>query len=220
MRERAIRVCFIALLILITASQFSIVYADNIELKVNATEEFNIIQSDNKYKDAIIYLYENQIINTNDIKSFSSEASRIYLIDTLFKIDRELYNNETVYDTSNSIYTDIINNESVYWAKNNNIMTGYADNTFRPDEKITNEQLAVVLYRYNSYLGNENISVSSKEICLDYNDISDYAKDAVKWAISNKILELSSNKVNPKDYVNKDKMLDIIYKYIELEKEA
>ena len=51
------------------------------------------------------------------------------------------------------------------WAAANGIVNGYGDGTFGPNDDITREQLAAILYRY-----------------ADANQVSGYAADAMSWA--------------------------------------
>lgn len=213
MKQRVIVICLV-LTALIISSQTNVVYADNIEVKVVDTENNN----NKDIKNKLDYLYRYNIIDKETMnKSLDTQINRKSLIDIIYNMDTTEYKirvQNKYIDLEN-----IVNTQSIYWAKDNNIMTGYTDNTFRPDENITIEQLAVVLYRYNNYKGNESVSVSNKNICDDYMDISDYAKEAVSWAISNKIISLNNNKIQPKDNITLNSLIDILYNYLSVEGE-
>lgn len=58
-------------------------------------------------------------------------------------------------------------------------MNGFEDETFRADQKITREQLAVMLFRVARA---ENVETSAD--FTDIADVSDWAVDAVNWAVS------------------------------------
>ena len=74
--------------------------------------------------------------------------------------------------------------EAVRWAAENNIVNGTTETTFTPEDFITREQIATILYRYvTTFLGIDT-SGSRADITVfaDCSSISDYALDALSWA--------------------------------------
>ena len=72
----------------------------------------------------------------------------------------------------------------IAWATENGIVNGFEDGTFRPDESVTREQTAAIIYRYMQYIGidvsaGENTNILSY---ADANEISEYAISAIQWA--------------------------------------
>ena len=61
----------------------------------------------------------------------------------------------------------------VYWARMNDLVTGYSDDQFGPDDAITREQLTAILYRYADSLG---LDTDTGFIPNKYYDFSDYQK--------------------------------------------
>ena len=59
------------------------------------------------------------------------------------------------------------------------IIQGMGDGTFAPDEYITREQAATILYRMAEFLGNKTIPTATKISYTDENEISDWAKSSV-----------------------------------------
>ena len=71
---------------------------------------------------------------------------------------------------------------AVSWASANKVVNGYEDGLFRPDQMITREQMAAILYRYAQYKG---IDVSGQANLASYSDadrISSYAAAPMAWA--------------------------------------
>lgn len=71
---------------------------------------------------------------------------------------------------------------AVSWASANKVVSGYEDGLFRPNQMITREQMAAILYRYAQYKG---IDVSGRANLTSYSDanrISGYAADSMSWA--------------------------------------
>lgn len=76
--------------------------------------------------------------------------------------------------------------QAVAWVQQNGYMTGYGDNLFGPDDTITVEQVMITVYRL---FGSPKVSDTSVlDQYEDGSDVSDWAKDAVAWAITNKLL--------------------------------
>ncbi len=73
----------------------------------------------------------------------------------------------------------------IIWASENGIVNGYSKDTFAPDDEITREQFATILYRYaekkglDVSLGSDSVDLSSFE---DESKISEYAVKALSWA--------------------------------------
>ena len=74
--------------------------------------------------------------------------------------------------------------EAVRWAASQGIVGGYGNGTFGPDDPITREQLAVMLWRYSG-----SPAATSKELHFnDTDEISGFALEALRWAVENGIL--------------------------------
>ena len=77
---------------------------------------------------------------------------------------------------------------AVDWASCDGVINGFPDATFRPDEAITREQAAVILYRYAPVMGRDNEARADLSGFDDAGSISSYATEAVSWACSVGIL--------------------------------
>lgn len=79
--------------------------------------------------------------------------------------------------SAGSWYADAVN-----WANGEGIVTGFSDTEFGPQSAITREQIAVLLYRYEQYKGNDVSARADLSGYSDYAQISSYAQDAMSWA--------------------------------------
>ena len=72
---------------------------------------------------------------------------------------------------------------AVAWLYENGIGAGFEDGTFRPDENVTREQLAMFIYNYMKYQGRDVSNIEGMGIYeyTDYNDISEWALTAVRY---------------------------------------
>lgn len=88
--------------------------------------------------------------------------------------------------------------KAIAWAKQAGVVNGYADGTFRPESYITREEFAAMLANFAKKF-NEFDSVDADKVLSSYADassVSDWAKDAVAWAVDSKIMGKGGS-INP-----------------------
>ena len=74
--------------------------------------------------------------------------------------------------------------EAIRWATSRGIIGGYGNGNFGPNDNITREQLAVMLWRYAG-----SPAATDKELHFtDADKASGYALEALRWAVENGIL--------------------------------
>ncbi len=83
-------------------------------------------------------------------------------------------------------FTDDDDSKYIAWAADNSIIKGYDSLTFGANDTLTREQAAVILYRYCGASGNSN--PSSLNSFADYTSVSDWAYEAVLWAVDEGIV--------------------------------
>ena len=73
---------------------------------------------------------------------------------------------------------------AVNWAAANDIVAGYGNGLFGPNDTVTREQMAVILYRYAQYKGYDTTQggMAIREFA-DYDQIAGYAAEAMTWAV-------------------------------------
>ena len=84
--------------------------------------------------------------------------------------------------------------EAVRWAASEGIAGGYGGGLFGPDDPITREQLAVMLYRYARHEGYDTAQggMAVREFA-DYDQIAGYALEAVAWTVEAGLLTGNSS---------------------------
>ena len=106
--------------------------------------------------------------------------------------------------------------EAICWAAAVKIVNGCSESSFAPDDVLTREQLAAILWRYAK---SENIDVSIGENTniLSYEDVftvSDYAIPAFQWTCGSGIM--SGNTIStlaPGEQVNRIFFASVLHKY-------
>ena len=106
------------------------------------------------------------------------------------------------YVAGTSKFSDVQNTKEYYyvavkWAAKNNIVSGYSNGKFGPNDPITREQLAVILNNYCRYKGKYKAIHADFTKFKDSDKISSYAKWGMNWAVGNKIINGSNGNLNP-----------------------
>ena len=84
--------------------------------------------------------------------------------------------------------------DAVAWAYENGVVKGMSATSFAPLQEITREQLAVMLLRYADLCGYDISARASLKDFADAAKVSDYAADAMQWAVANGILNGTDGK--------------------------
>ncbi len=119
---------------------------------------------------------DNIVSEPDNTETADKPATRLDVAEALFSLA-----GETETDgTSSFSDTDA---PSVSWLYENGIGAGFEDGTFRPDENVTREQLAMFIYNYMKYQGKDVSNIEGMGIYeyTDYNDISEWALTAVRY---------------------------------------
>lgn len=154
---------------------------------------FNDVSTYGWFYDAVMYAYSNGIMNGLDTNVFgpNETTTRAMLVTMLYRAAGEpaVSGSNTFRDVAaNTWYTD-----AIIWASTNGIVTGVDDGLFNPNGAITREQLATILYRYAKYVGDDVSASASLAGFTDAGSISDYAKDAMSWAVAAGLFEGRDN---------------------------
>ena len=102
--------------------------------------------------------------------------------------------------------------DGVYWARLNGVASGYSDSAFGPNDPLTREQLAAILWRY--------AGSPAAESGTDYADesaIASYAVTAVDWARDTGVITgRDGNVFDPNGRATRAQAAVILHRYLEL----
>ena len=134
------------------------------------------------YHEGVDYALTNSLMNGVGGGKFEPDGqlTRAQLVTVLYRAAGEP-------DTGKQVnpFTDVADDtwytKAVIWAANNGIVNGVAKNTFAPDDSITREQIATMLYRY---AGAEAAKKDKLSAFPDAAKVSDWAKEALNWAVA------------------------------------
>ncbi|MDD6643164.1 MAG: S-layer homology domain-containing protein [Firmicutes bacterium] len=94
-------------------------------------------------------------------------------------------------------FTDVPANEwyadAVAWAYTSGVVNGTSATRFSPEAPVTREQTAAMLYRYAKYMGQGITASGNLSVFRDADQISEYAKVPMRWAVGMHILNGKEN---------------------------
>lgn len=133
---------------------------------------------------AVQYVYTNKLMAGTTDTTFEPEAPLQRAM-----LAQILYNKEGAKDVATeSKYTDVEIGRwyatASLWAADKGLMTGVSETEFAPKENLTVEQLVQILYNYAKFKG-VDVTVAT---ATDVATASDWAKDAMSWAVSLKLV--------------------------------
>ena len=143
------------------------------------------------YHDGVHYCLEEGLMEGYGEGIFgpNNDLSRAMLVQIFYNYE----NRPTV--SSGSVFDDVADGawyaDAVTWAASQSIVGGYGNGNYGPNDPITREQLAAILYRYAQYKGYD-VSVGEDTNILSYTDafeISEYAVPAFQWACGAGVIE-------------------------------
>lgn len=152
------------------------------------TNPFTDVKTGDWFYDAVSYVYTEGLMTGTGTYTFSPSAptSRAMLVTILWRLQGEPY-------VSGSSFSDVKSSayyyDAVRWAARYGIVEGYEGNVFKPDDAITREQFAAILYRYAEYCKYSTSASTNLSAYKDNAKVSSWAGTAMKWAVAKGLFE-------------------------------
>jgi len=150
------------------------------------------------YHDGIHFCVGNEYMNGMDKYKFEPDTitTRAMIVTILYRMENE------PKISGNTVFSDVKPNkyyrDAVEWASENSIVEGVGDGTFAPETAITREQLSAILYRYAKYKKYNTSAGDSVKSYDDIAEVSDWAVEAINWAVENEIVQGDGDRLMPK----------------------
>lgn len=171
--------------------------------------------SDWFYND-VRYVYEKGIMDGTGADRFSPNAplTRAMIVTILYR----MAGSPSVSGSSD--FTDVAAGKwfakAVAWAAANGIVNGYGSGLFGPNDPVTREQLAAILYRYAVYGGMTAVTLEENlGSFADTAQLSAYAIQAMNWAVGQGLINGSGSNLVPKAQATRAQVAAIIHRYLE-----
>lgn len=166
------------------------------------------------YYDDVVYVYRKGYMDGMSSTRFGGElnTTRGQIVTILWRLTGE------PRATKRNPFTDVSSSQYYYdaisWAYDAGVVDGFDAYTFKPDQNVTREQLAAILYRYAKYM---NLSTSGSAYLAKYRDadkIANWAYDAMAWANYRGLINgTSATRIDPKGYATRAQIAAILHRF-------
>jgi hypothetical protein len=176
-------------------------------------KKFDDIKETEWYSDAISFVTSREIFSgtAENIFSPNEVMSRAMISQVLYNLENKpecIEKSNFVDVSSKDWYANAVN-----WAVSNEIISGYGNGKYAPNDNLTREQLIVMLWKYSG----KPESMHKLEHFNDASKISDYAIKALQWANEKGIINGNDKGLlEPKDKATRAQVAQIFKKLFEL----
>lgn len=168
----------------LTSNTGKVIYADR-DYSENDPPSFNLpftdISSSDWFFEKVQYVYENNIMVGVSNTKFDPYATldRAQAVQILYNLEGQ------PRVTGSTSFSDVAGHwaiQAIQWASEEGIAAGDGDGTFRPNDSITREEFAQMLYNYSRYKWYDISASGDLAKFQDTDKVSDWAITAIKWA--------------------------------------
>lgn len=164
------------------------------------------------YYDAVTYCYENGIMDGTSSVSFAPNMllNRAMAAQVLYNLADGTASTAAGFPdvAASAWYADAVN-----WAAANGYVTGYDNGNYGPEDSLTREQLAVILYRY----AGSPEPTGSLDGFTDAASASDYAVDALRWAVGEGLLTgKDGGRLDPAGTASRAELAQILARFAQM----
>lgn len=176
---------------------------------------FTDVASGAWYYDAVSFVYKRGLMAGTGDNLFSPNVttSRGMIVTILYRLDGSPSASSAGFTdvTSGQWYTDAVN-----WAAANDIVAGYGNGLFGPNDTVTREQMAVILYRYAQYKGYDTSASNSLNGYTDVGGVSSWALTAMQWANAEGLINgTSGTTLSPTNGATRAEVAQILMRFCE-----
>ena len=181
------------------------------EPATDVSEIFIDIAPNAWYKDAVQYAYDSGLMTGVSANEFAPEATttRAMIVSILARL-------ENVTSAESAGFADVSDEwfaTAVNWAASVGVVNGFEDNTFRPNDPITREQLAAILMNYSAWKGED---VSARADLSGYRDQpSTWAEEAISWSVAEGLLTgVTADTLQPQGAATRAQVAAILQRFL------
>lgn len=177
--------------------------------------DFTDLPADAWYRDSVTYALENGLMNGVGHGKFDPEGelTRAMLVTILYRA-----NGSPAVDSAEHPFTDVESGlwytDAVIWASQTGLVKGISATTFCPDDPITREQIATILFRLYQSEGNESGNGADLTVFPDRETVSPWAVDAMRWAVGNGLIKGIGGSLSPQANATRAQVATILMRYL------
>ncbi|MDD6485253.1 MAG: S-layer homology domain-containing protein [Clostridiales bacterium] len=167
---------------------------------ISSNISFSDVDENNEFYEDIIKSAQNGIFNGIDEEHFDPDGAvtRGMLVTVLGRTDN-------VKEGTKCDFSDVEEGEWYYdyvaWAKENGIVDGFEDGTFKPSQAVSRQDALKIIYSFCEYKGIGPVESWAVNIpYADLDQVAEYASSPVMWNVINEyMLPDASNNLRPRD---------------------
>ena len=186
------------------------------ETPVDTGLPFTDVKADNWFYEAVKYAYDNKLMDGTSSTTFAPlmTTNRAMIVTILWRLEGSPVVNYAM--NFSDVESGVWYTEAVRWAAAEGIVKGYSDTVFAPDDTVTREQLATILYRYAEY---KEYDVSAKGDLTTFADgstVSTWAADGMTWAVGAQLITgKDGGKLDPTGTATRAEVATILMRFCE-----
>ena len=178
---------------------------------------FTDVADDAWYKEAVDYVYANGLMSGTSATTFAPNMllSRAMIAQVVHNLE------DNPAAAEQGVFTDVAAGawyaNAVDWAAGEEIVSGYGNGKFGPEDNITREQMALILYGYAQYKGYDVSASGELSSFTDGASTSSWAAEAVQWAVGSGLLSGKGGGVlDPQGTATRAEVASILMRFCEL----
>lgn len=167
------------------------------------------------YCDAVEYVYENGLMSGVSGGRFAPNdtLTRAMLVQTLYAMEGRPA-------AASAGFADVASGDwyasAVNWAAANGVVSGVSETGFGPNNALTREQLALILYRFAQYKGYDVTGTSDLAAYADGSSVSGWAAEAMSWAVNAGLISgVGGNQIAPTGTATRAQVAQILMNFCE-----
>lgn len=155
---------------------------------VDYVSDFQDVDSGAWYASDVDFVVSRGLFSGVSEGTFAPEAAlnRGALVTVLYALEQP--GAQTVEVLFSDVDADAWYAQGTAWAVEAGVISGYGNGQFGPEDSVTREQLALMLYQYANSLNADTSGRSSLARFQDSSDVSSWAAEALAWAVDGGIL--------------------------------
>ena len=162
------------------------------------------------YHDGVHYCVEHGLMAGTSKTTFSpnSATTRGMIVTILWRLEGSPIVSDSI--DYNDVQPQDWYGEAVRWANSAGVATGYGNGTFGPNDPITREQMATMLWRY---AGSPKVDGSLSSF-VDGEQTSDWAQSAMIWVVDQGLIAgVGNDRLEPREQATRAQAATILMRF-------
>jgi len=155
---------------------------------------------------------------SDDKYTFVMPAGKITVTPTFVKIDgSDKKDDETtnVNKRFSDLAADAWYAEYINYIAENGLMNGYEDGRFGPNDNVTREQIAAILYRYAAYKEFDTTLSTTLANFSEAAKVSGWAQNAISWAVAEGLMNGDNGALRPQGNATRAEIAALLMRFSE-----